>query len=126
MKARIRFTKYGTWILINFVFCIVPLIISGIISHNIDDSIITSFISFIYTILICGVYAYKNSGKENDFIFYITWLLVICFLVTYIFFPKTFPPDINQYIRNNAFNLCLWVLIVVMLISLLLNFKHLE
>lgn len=125
-KAKIRFTKYSSWLLVNFVLCILPLILSAIISRKIDDNIITSYISFTYTILISGLYVYKNSGKENELIFWLTFILTVICLGLYILFPKLFSQNFNNYIRCNSFVIGLIILFVVIFFSFLLNFRSIE
>ena len=126
MKAKIRFTEYGTWILINFIFCILPLIISAYFVHSIDDTIISSFISFIYTTLICSIYAYLNSGIQNKLIFCLALLFLLFFLTIYTIYPEKLSRDTYSYIQVNASKVCLITLLAVMAISLILNYRNLE
>lgn len=125
MKARIRFTEYGTWILINFGFCVLPIFISGYFVHGFDNGVISSFISFIYTTLICSIYAYKN-GNENNFIFFGAWLVVIFFLLLYVSYPEKISYDTYCYIRSNPTKVCFITIFLILIISLILNNKSLE
>jgi len=125
-KRNLRIQKYGGWILVNFVICIIPLLISAIISQKMDDNVITSYISFIYTILISGLYIYRNSKNENELIFWVTIIFTFSFLCSYILFPKVFPENINNYIRNNSIMLSSIILVCVLLFSIVLSYKDIE
>ena len=126
MKTKIRFTKYGTWILINFVFCLLPLFISAIISKSIDDNVITSYISFLYTLLISSLYVYTSTKKVNELVNYSGIFLIVCFIVFYILYPSILPKNITEYIRRNSLELSGIVLLIVFTFSLILSYRSLE
>lgn len=126
VKFFVRVEKYGSWLLVNYLVCLIPLFITALIEDKINDNIILSYISFSYTTLISGLYIYKNRGDENELVFWSVILMTSFLLIYYILFPNVLSDWQVVYIRHNAIEICLSSLTIIVGISLRLCYKSIE
>ena len=113
------------WLLINVLFCLLPLIISALLNERITNSIISSLVSYSFTLTISSIYLFEKFGKPRNPLKWTGVFLAFLFLGFYVYFPDLANIQIKQFITRNSIWVCSFVLGVTLLITYVLNFKSL-
>lgn len=124
-KGKIRLSKYSVWLLVNFIICILPIILAAVISQNLDDNIFVSFVAYSYTLLVSSLYVFKST-RNSELVDWFTYAIITFILVGYILFPNLLSDNANKYIRDNFISISIVILIFVLVFSFLLNFHSIE
>jgi hypothetical protein len=124
-KGKIRLSKYSVWLLVNFVICILPIVLAAVISQKFDDNIFVSFVSYSYTLLISSLYVFK-SIRNSELVDWFTYAITTIILVGYILFPNLLNDNANKYIREHFVSISIMILTFVLAFSFLLNFHSIE
>lgn len=117
---------YFNWLLINVGFCLLPLVISIPIGDGITYSIISSFVAYLFTLLITSLYIYDRDGESESTLKWTGFLLAFLLLATYIFYPNLASPRQMKWIENRLYVLLGGVLILTLIMSFLMNLKSMN
>jgi O-antigen ligase len=131
LTLSIGFKKYLVWIVVNFIFC--PLPILGIYLYNYysKGQIFSSFIVYNYTLLIVSLYLFLTQLKNNlkkestsDLLIWLTFLAIIIFWG--LFWSYHYPHRINDFITGKLIFFSGAMLIITFILALFLNIPVLK
>lgn len=127
-RLSFRLQIYGSWFLVNFILCLLPLGLSLIMKNSNVQGIFLSLISYSYTLIIGGFYLYETYKKSDTSLLlkYVTWFMIILLIAFYCLYPHTLILPISELISTNLLSFSLGLIALVFFIFLFLNFKELE
>ncbi|KAA0245642.1 MAG: hypothetical protein DYG83_00945 [Candidatus Brocadia sp. AMX2] len=122
-KIRVIISRYFIWFAVNFVLCLLPIGISGIISNTYGDDIFLSYLAFSYTLIISSAYVFNSNDNDNrnGVLFWLGIIFAILILCFFILFPKLLRPELLNFLKDNIWHSSGIILIITILISLFLN-----
>jgi len=123
-----RFQVYGSWFLVNFILCLLPLGLALIMQNSNNQGIFLSLISYSYTLIIGGFYLYETYRKSSSSILLksLTWILILLLISFYCIYPNALISSISNSITENLLSISLIILLIVFVMYLFLNIKELE
>lgn len=123
MEFRIKLKLYSVWFIVNFIICLIPLLVALITDKN-TGQIFSGFLSFSFTLLITSLYLFENYIYMKDVKILpdplrwgsIAWVLLL--MITFILYP-----EVQSFSLKNFFNQYLSAItIIFFLLTLLLTF----
>jgi len=112
---------YFNWILINAGFCLLPLFFAWLIVKDLNDSIISSFISYSFTLIISSLYIFDRLQKPESSLKWLSILFAIVLMGIFIFYPGLASVSQLSWINKNLGNLLVLILVVTLVLSFWLN-----
>lgn len=122
-RTLLRLRIYFNWLLINVGFCLLPIFISYWLSEELNDNIVSSSISYSFTLLIVSLYLFDRfSEPESSF----KWLgiLVSFFLIAlFIIYPELLNDRYKLFLREHMIAILVLILTIALIFSFFLNLK---
>lgn len=126
--AKLRFQYYSAWFIVNFVICLLPILIASAIEGTLKNDIFLSIVSYSYTLIISGLYLYEyvKTQENGQFLNWSSYSAAITLIVFYCIFPIKTNTKLNLLIETNLNSIAIFILILSILLSLFLNRKEIE
>lgn len=129
IRIKVVFEKYITWILINIVFSLLPIIVTMLINNNNVQSLFSSYLCFLYAILVLSFYSYYclNNPTEElyfDIYFFITILATIILIVFYPIYNLI--ENVSSITNSKLYLVCPMSIVIITSWAIVLNKKSID
>ena len=121
-----KIDKYGAWFIVNFVICLLPLIVTLFLINNNFTIFFSSFLSYSFTLLIVNIYLFQNYLNVNtkdiiypDFLRWFSYLVLFLILISYPIYNLS--DKFNKSINDRMFVFVFAILIFDILLSFILS-----
>lgn len=124
------YAKYVNWFLVNFIFCLVPVVVSWCVVATLDTNVYLGFLSYSFTLLLSSLYIFEKVGfKPESPLRILSWIFVVLCMILYCYYPYLAPEmsnPIGDTIASNKGELLATLLLITLVFSFLLNKKSIE
>lgn len=117
---------YFNWFLVNVLFCLIPIIISTLIINEINFGIISSIISYCFTILISSLYIFDRVSNIESSLKWGGFFIAFILLSLYIFYPNLASDNQIKWASQNLYYLLISVLSITLFLSFVLNLPSMK
>ena len=111
------------WLLINVLFCLLPLGVTALLSSKITDTVLSSLISYSFTLTISSIYLFEKFSRPRNTLKWVGSFLAFIFLGLYVYYPQLANDSVRIYVIENVNSICIGLLLVTLLITYALNFR---
>ena len=118
---RTKLKIYFNWLLVNVLFCLLPLVISIAIIDGINDSIISSFVAYCFTLLITSLYIFDRVRYLESSLKWIGFFLAFILLTIYIYYPNLSSTSQKEWIVENKIPILTFILLFLLFLSFVMN-----
>lgn len=126
MKNKItllRLKIYFNWLLINVGFCLLPILISYLLSEDLNDNIVSSSISYSFTLLIVSLYLFDRFSEPESSFKWFGILVSFILIAFFIIYPELLNDYHRNFFRKNMMIILLIIIATALFFSFLLNLK---
>lgn len=120
-KITIGIQKYFIWFLVNFVICLLPIVVSAVIANSFNDNIFLSYLAYSYTLVMTSLYVFESNEERGSVLLWVSIIFSTIILCLFILFPSLLPTDLQDYFRFRIWEVSSTILLMTILISLFLN-----
>lgn len=120
-KISIGIQRYLIWFLVNFIICLLPIVVSGLIANSFDDNIFLSYLAFSYTLIMTSLYVFESNEDRGGVLLWVSIIVSTLILCLFILFPSLLPEDTQTFFRSQIWEVSSVILLTTILISLFLN-----
>ncbi len=126
--SQMKLNKIIVWLLINFGLCLFPILLAYFLTDATYKVIISSFISYSYTLLIVSIYLFDNylSTTLEGEVFSaskkaVSWFFIFIFFSIFITYQVPTKLDNFTSCFTQRFILFFLILLITLALSLMLN-----
>lgn len=125
-KLSVSFQTYLTWFLVNFIVCLLPIVVSGLIANSFNDDIFLSYLAYTYTLIMTSLYVFQNNVGKSSPLFWFSVIFSTSVLCFFILYPNLLSEPLLDHIRVYKWKVVILALIITIIISLLLNMSAIK
>jgi len=133
---KIRINKYFIWFLVNFMLGVLPIVATAIIMLGMGDigkvettQLFSSFLAYIFTLLLSNLYLFYNYSKINTLGFadVITWVTKGFLLIMLMFYTVySVLNNITNFVNVNIVSFLIGLVITNIIAGIFLSYPLIE
>jgi hypothetical protein len=125
-KLLIRAECYSSWFVVNFLICLLPIILTAIIKAKVEN-IIAGYLGFIFTRLVGSLFIYYSKRNTEIFEQLLFTVSLFCTLACFACLPLyTTNVYVTDLFDAHPGKIILYSLLVTILLCILLNRNVIE
>lgn len=131
LKLKVKIKLYSVWFMVNFIICLIPIVVA-LITGNERSQVFSSFLSFLFTLLISSLYLFENFIYMKDEKILpdplrwgtITWVFIL--MTIFMLYPEMKSIAIKPFMEKNIEIIALLFFLCTLYLSFLLNNPSLQ
>jgi hypothetical protein len=125
-KSFLRIEYYSIWLIANFIICLLPLLITFIVTSDVTK-IMASYIAFIFTRIVGSLYVFHTKNFEVKLDKLIFWITLLYTLISLACLPLYMNVEkISIFLNSISFRFIIVSFLLTLLGCFILNFQLLE